>query len=423
MSFAGRLASQSSIIFASRLAGAGLTFIVQALIARAWGAAILADYMLAIAAVNLIACFMPLGFQTIGTYFVAEYAAKRETGKLVAFIKRAYAHVAICFGVVLVLALLGQGALHLPIVILACATAVNYISGAVLVGLKRPYAGYFADSLFRPMMVVATFLVCLTFIEQPTQGFATLLWAIAFGFLAIAALQFAYVLAILRKLPIALEPPQPETRRWWRFALPWVIIGLATDFFFDIDLLLLSTQLSKEDLAIFGVVSRIFVLVSFGVAAVYAVILPEIFEREANSDRAGFLRKVGEANLAASLAALVMLVGVIIFGPLALSIFGEGFGAGLWPLVLLSLALLVRSLLGPAAMVLSIYDHPWASVPAVLIGLSALVLGNLALVPAYGLVGAAVSACLAISLWSLVLWLIAWRVAKVDVSIRQYFAR
>ena len=166
-----------------------------------------------------------------------------------------------------------------------------------------------------------------------------------------------------------------------------------------------------------------FVLVSFGVSAVYAVILPEIFEREANADRRGFLRKVGEANLAASLASLVMLSGVIIAGPLALSFFGEGFDAGFWPLVLLSLAVLVRSLLGPAAMVLSIYDRPWASVPAVIIGLVALVVGNLVLVPALGLLGAALSAFLAISLWSLVIWRIALRVAQVDVSIRQYFAR
>jgi O-antigen/teichoic acid export membrane protein len=423
MNIVGRLASQSSIIFASRLAGAGLTFIVQALIARAWGAEILADYMLAIAAVNLIACFMPLGFQTIGTYFAAEYAAKRGTGKLVAFIRRAYAHVAICFVVLAVLAVVGQGELYLPIVILACATAVNYVSGAVLVGLKRPYAGYFADSLFRPMMVLATFMICLTVIKEPPVGFSTMMWVIAFGFLAIAALQLVYVVETIRKLPKGGELAPAEPSRWWRFAVPWVIIGLATDFFFDIDLLLLSAQMSKEDLAIFGVVSKIFALVSFGVAAVYAVILPEIFEREANADRRGFLRKVGEANLAASLAALVMLIGVILCGPLALSLFGEGFGAGLWPLVLLSLALLVRSLFGPAAMVLSIYDRPWASIPAVLIGLVALVVGNLTLVPSYGLFGAALSACLAISLWSLVLWLIALRVAKVDVSIRQYFVR
>jgi O-antigen/teichoic acid export membrane protein len=423
MNLVGRLASQSSIIFAGRLAGAGLTFIVQALIARSWGAEILADYMLAIAAVNLLAGVMPLGFQTIGTYFAAEYAANRQRGQLVAFLTRAYAHVAICLGVLLVLAVVGQGVVSVPIVVLALATAITYVNGAVLVGLKRPYAGYFADSLFRPMMVMAVFLLCLTLGGSADQGFQTLLWSIAFGFLAIAAIHFAYVLATVRRLPATALPAQPEPRRWWRFALPWVIIGFATDFFFDIDLLLLSTQLSKEDLAIFGVVSKIFTLVSFGVAAVYAVILPEIFERQANADRGGFLRKVGEANLAASLASLVMLLGVIICGQLALSLFGEGFTAGLWPLVLLSLALLVRSIFGPAAMVLSIYDRPWASIPAVLIGLVALVLGNLTLVPSYGLFGAALSACLAISLWSLVLWLIALRVAKVDVSIRQYFVR
>ena len=69
MSLARRLASQSTIIFGGRLFGAGLIFLVQAFIARFWGAAILGEYLLIIAAVNLIAVAMPLGFQTVGEFY------------------------------------------------------------------------------------------------------------------------------------------------------------------------------------------------------------------------------------------------------------------------------------------------------------------------------------------------------------------
>src|SRR5690606_8970316 len=64
MSLVRRLASQSSLIFGARLAGAGLVFLVQALIARLWGAGVLGEYLIVIAVVNLIAVVMPLGFHT-----------------------------------------------------------------------------------------------------------------------------------------------------------------------------------------------------------------------------------------------------------------------------------------------------------------------------------------------------------------------
>src|SRR6185437_14794998 len=103
-----------------------------------------------------------------------------------------------------------------------------------------------------------------------------------------------------RQVPTEVPARPGEWKRWWRFAMPWVVITLATDFFFDLDLLLLSSFLSREDLAIFGVCTRVFSLMSFGVSVVYSVTLPDMFESEAKADRNGFHRKIGDANLVAS---------------------------------------------------------------------------------------------------------------------------
>ena len=431
MSFARRLASQSTIIFGGRLFGAGLVFIVQAFIAQAWGAAILGDYLIVIAAVNLIAVVMPLGFQTIGTYFAAEYRARGDRRQLRAFLTRAYGHVAAALVVVLaggpvLLGALGLGenvvsVYFVPVALLALATAIVYVNGAVLVGLKRPYAGFFADGIFRPMMVLATVLGCAAWMGTPETAFGTMLWITAIGYVVIALAHLVLVLSSLRGVNDLAAARPAEVPRWWRFAAPWVLITLATDFFFDIDLLLLANLLNREELAIFGVCTRIFALVSFGVAAVYAVILPDMFESEANADRSAFHRKVGEANVAASLVSIALFVLVSLGAPFALLLFGEEFTAGALPLAILCLALVVRSVMGPASMVLSIHDRPWASLPAVALGVVTLVVGNFLLVPPFHLVGAAMAAIIAISVWSVSLWLIALRHAGMDVSILQWF--
>ena len=421
-----RVLSQSSIIFAARIFGAGVIFLAQAAIARLWGAEILGEYLLIIATVNIVAVVLPLGFETIGTYFAAEYRSKGEGRLLRGFMLRAYGHVAITALLLLILgyplaALFGEPGKVLvahwaPAVLMAAATAVVYCNSALLVGLKRPFAGFFADTIFRPLLIVVCFAVA-TLALNSEQKFAEMIWLLAIGFAVIAAVQFVYVLGAVRDVPAAVPVRPVEWRRWWRFAMPWVVIALATDFFFDIDLLILSNLLDRETLAVFGVCTRVFSIVAFGVSAVYAVTLPEMFERNAASDRAGFLRQIGEANLVACGISLALFVAVVVTAPLLLMLFGPAFSAGSGPLAVLCLALCVRSLFGPAALVLSIHDRPYATLPAIALGMGILIGCNLLLVPAHGLMGAAIAALAAQTFWSAAMWLTARRIAGIDVSI------
>ena len=430
MSLARKLASQSSIIFAARIFGASFIFVAQALIARLWGAELLGEFLLVVASVNLVSVVMPLGYHTVGTYFAAEYRARGNRQQLLAFLTRSYGFVLLAFaGLVLIGPMLldwmgqGQGAVALhfvPFALLTLGTAVVYVNSATLIGLKRPFAGFFADTLLRPMIVLASFLIALG-TGVPEAGFTQMLWCIGVGYIVVSLVQFGLVLKSLPSVPLGVPDEPSESRRWWRFALPWVVISLATDFFFDIDLLLLSHLLTREELAIFGVCTRIFSLISFGVAAVYAVTMPDMFESNARADRSAFNRKVGEANVVASGVALLLFAVALVGAPVALMLFGPEFAVGAAPLAILCLSLVVRSALGPASIVLSIHDRPWASLPAIALGLATLFVSNLVLVPAYGLVGAATAAIVAISLWSVALWFTALRMAGVDVSIMQWF--
>jgi O-antigen/teichoic acid export membrane protein len=80
--------------------------------------------------------------------------------------------------------------------------------------------------------------------------------------------------------------------------------------------------------------------------------------------------------------------------------------------------LVIRSVFGPAPVVLSVHNRPYASLPAVGASMATLVVANFALVPHFGLVGAAVAALIAMTVWSAAMWLTTLRVAGVDVSIR-----
>jgi O-antigen/teichoic acid export membrane protein len=67
--------------------------------------------------------------------------------------------------------------------------------------------------------------------------------------------------------------------------------------------------------------------------------------------------------------------------------------------------------------VLSIHDRPYATLPAIGLGMGVLIGANILLVPAHGLLGAAVAALSAQTFWSAALWLTARRITGIDVSI------
>jgi O-antigen/teichoic acid export membrane protein len=427
MSLGQRLLSQSTVIFGARLFGAGLTFLVQVAIARFFGGQALGDYILVMATVNIIAVVMPLGFETIGTYFAAEYRARGEGRMLRGFIARAYGHIAVTGLLLLAIGypvanLFGEPGraitMHwLPAVVLCISTAMVFVSGAMLVGLKRPFAGFFAETLVRPLLAIAGFAVALL-VAAPADSISTLLWVLSIGYAIVAVIQLAVLLTSTNAIPVETETRPHEWRRWWRFALPWIALAVAGDYFFDIDLLLLSGHLSREEIAIFGVCTRVFSLVAFGVGAVYAVTMPDMFESEALKDRAGFHRKIGEANLVASGLSVVLLAVVLVFSPFAFMLFGPSFQAGIVPLAILCVGLVVRSVFGPASVMLSVHNKPFASLPAVAASMATLVVANLALVPPFGLLGAAIAALIAMTVWSAALWFTALKIAGVDVSIR-----
>lgn len=430
MDLRNRLLSQSVVLFASRVFGAGLIFAAQAAIARFWGASVLGEYLLVIAVANILAVGMPLGFQTVGTYFAAEYRARGRGQALNEFMSRAYGHVLICGALVTtccypLTSFLGEPgrvvAEHwLPACLMAIATAVVYCNSALLVGLKRPLAGFFADTIVRPLLIVACIAIAGLAIGADAR-LEELIWLLALGFAAIAAGQHWWVRRAALELPPGPEATPGDAARWWRFALPWAVVALATDFFFDIDLLLLSGLLDREALAVFGVLTRVFSLAAFGVAAVYAVVLPDMLASNASSDRAAFARQVGDANLMAGVVSAGLFVAVLLGGPTLMLLFGPEFSVGAMPLAVLCLALCVRSVFGPAALVLSLHDRPYATLPAIGLGMGVLIGANLLLVPIHGLLGAAVAGLAAQTFWSAAMWLTVRRLAGIDVSILPRF--
>jgi O-antigen/teichoic acid export membrane protein len=118
---------------------------------------------------------------------------------------------------------------------------------------------------------------------------------------------------------------------------------------------------------------------------------------------------------------LLLLGASFVAGTWGLGLFGPEFEQGRWALSILCAILVVRAFFGPAELVLSLNDRPWAAMPAVIAGLGGLVVANLVLVPSYGLNGAALAALIAATAAGLVKWLSVRVITGRDVSLLARF--
>jgi hypothetical protein len=98
-----------------------------------------------------------------------------------------------------------------------------FVSGAMLVGLKRPFAGFFAETLFRPLLGIAGFAVAIA-MSGGAAGINPILWVLSVGYAIVAVVQLVLLLRTVSEIPAGQGDPKPEVRRWWHFAVPWVAL-------------------------------------------------------------------------------------------------------------------------------------------------------------------------------------------------------
>ncbi len=424
MSAARRLFTTSAVMFAGRLFGAGVMFSVQAAIARIFGAESLGQYAVAVSAMNLVAVALPLGFPVVASFFASQYAAQGQGAPLKRFFLQASAQALVLGFVVLVLGppvlrQFGGVAADLanhwrPVAVTAIALSFLTLTSAIVVAFKRPFIALSGDAISRPLILAAGFGLAYWF--APADKVLGVLWFSCAGTCVLGAIFFWIGYRFINRVPMV-EASANEQKRWWFYALPWALLALVGDFFFDFDLLMLSRQLNYEELAVFGITTRLFALAAFGVTAVYSISLPHLFEAEAKGMPGDLVTRIQHTNIAATGTAVAMLVGVMVVAPFVFMLMGPAFAKATGPLAILCVALLIRSLFGPGALILSMAQKPYRPLIPMAIGMATVILGNYVLVPLYGLYGATISAALALSIWAAALWYITLRETGSDVSI------
>lgn len=385
------------------VSGAGTSFVVQIVLARAMGQAAFGAYALTLAFMNAVLLLAKLEIDNTGVRFAGAYAAQQRWGLLRGFMRDGRVAT-----VVASLTCAGLSALaiwtfkawlvakHPTLAVsmwVACVllpvTAILLVDAGFLQGFQRYFASQFAPNLLRPLL-----LGLMIFIWWRVGAGRVPTWGGVLSNLVASTIAATYAVYTLRRAtPSAVREATIERDRpdWIRTTSPLLAVSIAQLIISQqADLIVVGTITSAREVAEYSAASQLALPLSIVVTSVTFVAQAMIADLYARGDMVSLqslIRAVTRANAAVAAPAIL----VIVFGGhFLLRLYGPGYGSAYPVLLILMSAQLVIALVGAlAGYLLTMTSHQNAA--AWIIGGAALLnlVLTVVLTPRYGIIGTA----------------------------------
>ena len=183
----------------------------------------------------------------------------------------------------------------------------------------------------------------------------------------------------LRKVYRAGKPPGATTRRaerrglrrdFWRFTGPRALASVAQLALQRVDVLLVAALGGLAPAAVYAVAGRFVVLIQFANQGISQSVQPRLAEALATGDRRAANRLYQTATGWLVLVTWPINLLVILFAPVYLRLFGDGYPAGAPVVVVLAVAMLVATGCGMVDMVLAMAGRTSWNLVNVLVALA-----------------------------------------------------
>ena len=394
-----------------QVTGAALSFLVTLLIAKLIGVTGLGLFFLSITIVEIGATVARLGLENAALKSIAIARSSGDPARMATLYRR-------CIGIAaisaVVIALLAWLPLHLipsaassrselltQIPLLAFAlvpVTLLPIQTEALKATGHPAAATFLQSVL-PQAMLLLFGAVLAW-----QGLASIrlilgAYALAFS-LAVVASAVCWASIVKQFWLNAVVSP----RELLQTSMPMLAVSSLNLAMAWTDTLVLGLLSSADQVGLYGVALRIASTTTFILMAANSVVAPEFAALHAGGRQTDLQRLAQRGALSALVVASPLILIFLVFPAEILSLFGEPFVAGAWPLRVLALAQLVNVAAGQVVYLLIMTGHANAMRNNIAFAAALNVTGNLMLVPLLGALGAAISTAFCLSLTRIVAW-------------------
>ena len=290
------------------------------------------------------------------------------------------------------------GCVLLPLIALASLRA------GALRGLHKPLTGQLVELSLRPVILIIMVPIAAYFSTAGmTAAYAMMLHVAAAGFTVIAG---SWWLHRARPWNASSVPaPEYEIRDWLASSLP---LGLVAGMQFvntRADILILGLFTETGEIGNYQVAVSGAMLVLLGVNAVVMVVSPNLARLHAMKDKAQLQAMATWAARAVLVLTLPVALILAAFGEVVVRFaFGEGYARAYLPLAILAVAQGLFCVFGLAGSLLSMTGNERPAARNAVVTAVVNVLLNFALIPRFGMTGAALATGFSLVLWNALLW-------------------
>jgi O-antigen/teichoic acid export membrane protein len=428
----GILVRGAGIALLIQIAGNGIGYAVQILLARWLGASSYGVFTYLITWAQVFSIVAILGLDLGVVRFVPEYLVQQDWNRLRGILRWSRQTV-LAAGIILA----GTSGVILFLLRPIQSAAVTLVLGSLLIPLfavseiqteiirstKRIAWAYTPPILLQPILLLG-----MAFVFLRIFGVLTDYDAVA-AFLISLCLVTIFQAGVVRRIFSGWTrnvAAAYNSKEWLRVSLPILMNAVFSIILLKVDTLMVGYFLGSEEVGIYGAAVKTAMMVGITLQAANTIVAPMIASYYARRDMAGLQEVVSLATLGSFGASLVIGLGVVLFSGPILGAFGAEFVRARMPMLLLILGQLVNVGSGSVGMLMVLTGHERQSM--VILGLCALIISGLclAVIPVFGIIGAAVVSMLGISLWNIWIYRLVVQYLGIRPSVffavKQFFA-
>jgi O-antigen/teichoic acid export membrane protein len=170
---------------------------------------------------------------------------------------------------------------------------------------------------------------------------------------------------------------------------------------------------TSADVGVYRIAFKIATLITFIQFAVNSIAAPNIASLYANNNMEGLRKYTRQIGVVNALFAIPIFILIIAFPETLLNLFGAEYSSGKLLLPVLALGQLINALCGPVMYILNMTGKEQES-QRIMLWMSVInIVLNLVLIPAYGIIGAAIATSISMIAWNVIAAVLVYKYYKV----------
>ncbi|MFD0713726.1 oligosaccharide flippase family protein [Paenibacillus sp. GCM10027626] len=416
------LARSGSISFLINSCGMGLALLMQVTLARILGAASYGIFTFVSTLMTFLVFPAKLGFDTSIVRLVASYKAMNEWGLIKGLLKRANQ-----IGLILSLVITAAGVLFLILQAdgMTAEQLWTYSAGlatvplltlatlrqSVLQAVKDVMFSQMPEKIGRPVITMAILIGCAALPGvQADAGTAMLCFA--------AAVLASWLIgAVVMRIRIGSQlqgvVPQFDTRSWTKLSVSLMLNAGMYLILGQLGVLMMGMMYSETESGLFSAAVRLATLAAFALTAVNMTAAPLLSELYATGNRAQLQRVCVTTGWSGFLFAAFLFLVLAAAGQPLLGLFGAEFKASFWPMLIMTFGQVVNAYCGQNGMIATMTGYQNPLTKALVVSTLINIVMNVALIPLWGMIGAALATSAGLICWNVIMVIFVYRKMQI----------